>query len=363
MSKRFFMALPLLLVALGAAGVALSVFQTGRVPAQLNALVPPGFTSEQVALACHVVSALIAACAAMIAVPGRGGRFTLALLFSLMALTLPGVGLLTVAVMLVIFALRPVADVHPEDRWTVGVPRMVMGENARTPLQLEPLAGTLRRVSLTEQGPIILGLKNAVAEGRLPLLRRFQNDDDAQLQFFAQGVLGSAEEELETALRRYEGRLDQAKSLTGAAQSAAISDAATSAGEICLELARMAPPADVAGAQVQARAALTFSETAAEAHPQNQTAYWIATEALLLLKEPAKARQALAAGTKLGASAISKAPQGLLPHMVSHAEDRWDELATRMAAQPLEALAADSSLSEVAGYWVGNASPQALSRS
>ena len=307
--------------ALTATVLSCRLFGAGEVPAALAPVLGPD--SATAALWLHGTSAVLAALAALTATRAAGlsSGITLFVLYALIAGSLPVIGLLCVAAIALMLGRPPRSSRLAEDRFAIGLPRLMSAEEQPPPI-LEPYATLIPKMEPAHLGPLLLGLRHvggAPDFPELPILRRFQSDPNPELQFFAQGQLASAQDELETALER--------------AQSAG---RCLTVAELHLLLARRCPPGDVHTRRIHAQAALKTLE----AGPSSPETNALRVQAALLLNDPAEARRWLSDSTD-GPSARAAGETLLL-------EGRFSALRSHLSSLR---QSPDSVLSEVASFW------------
>ena len=90
----------------------------------------------------------------------------------------------------------------------MGNPILARVEAAGQELSLVPIVRVMREVDSRSIGRMILGLsKSGLGERGYQVLRRFQQDEDVELQFYAQNAQRGATEGLERQLKSLRGRL------------------------------------------------------------------------------------------------------------------------------------------------------------
>ena len=197
---------PLAVTALVTLGATAWLAQSATVPVEVQPWVPAGSGPFQAALTVHLLGTALCALLAAFLSPSTGiiARLTLLLLFDALGLSLPIVGPAALVALAWLLRSRPSKIGGAEDRYHIGLPVDAAPAGAPETV-LQPLVHCMRTLDKPALGGMILGLKFLTADQRqLPFLRRFGQDDDAQLQFNAQGVLGTAQEDLEERLKNSE---------------------------------------------------------------------------------------------------------------------------------------------------------------
>ncbi|MGI9240650.1 MAG: hypothetical protein ACR2RV_07610 [Verrucomicrobiales bacterium] len=139
----------------------------------------------------------------------RGASWSIALFYFVLGAVLPLLGMLTsLGVRSLLSGGR---ELEPnEDDLVVGNPITATRESRPEEASLRPIVRMMRELDSRSIGRMILGLSKAgEAERGYQVLRRFQQDDDVELQFYAQNAQRGVTDGLERRLRRLRMRLDQ----------------------------------------------------------------------------------------------------------------------------------------------------------
>lgn len=131
----------------------------------------------------------------------RGGAHSLTLLLGTLALCLPAVGpALAALAALTLHFMRPATD--DGEQYIIGSPATSRGPSRRPTAVLgRPLATAVRCLSPLNQFRLLAGVGSLPPIDSRPVLLRFLDDPDAQLQLFAQGGLSDAIEASERDLK------------------------------------------------------------------------------------------------------------------------------------------------------------------
>lgn len=183
-------------------------------PAALTGALPANAGGMQGGLILHAVTALLAAVAGAASVHASrlSTRITLGILFFITGVTLPVLGILAAGALCGILATTSAGGARAEDRYVFGNPEAAGArrENRRAKPETQSLAEAMRFSSASRLADMIQGLRGLEPPRRtLPLLRRFEQDEQASLQFAAQGVISSNVEELEHQLKELRTRADE----------------------------------------------------------------------------------------------------------------------------------------------------------
>ncbi len=197
----------------------------------------------------HCCSALgMAGCALM--QPGHrfGSRFALAVFCGIIAAVLPLAGVPAAGALLYLLG-RPTHDQRrPEEDYVFGNPEATAArrETRQRHPELRPLVEACRALPQKDLARMIQGLRGLqpVADV-VPLLQRYTNDEQAALQFAAQGVITSRVEDLEIQLKAHEEFLTTNPDHP---------DAHISAAEILMALMDWVPAGDATGGVYAAEA-------------------------------------------------------------------------------------------------------------
>jgi hypothetical protein len=154
------------------------------------------------ALALHLAGAILFA-------SGGAGIYSRPMtpLFFVFSLVLPLVGMLTVLGLNRVLS-GSAGPVTAEDDLEVGNPILGRGLPGVAEVFLQPIARMMRERDGGSIGRMILGLsKGGMAERGHQVLRRFQQDSDVELQFYAQNAQRGATEGLELHLKNLSAKL------------------------------------------------------------------------------------------------------------------------------------------------------------
>jgi len=209
-------AMAFLAMADGAACLALAGTSAVLPPAaaSLLAQLPPVLTDPAnhfIPLGLHAALALLASLlgAAALTEATKLTRFTLALFFLVLSLTIPVIGILITAALAFILRQPSLGGLRPEERFVFGNPEDTAARReSRGPRpSLIPLAARFRDMDEDTLCRAILGLKHLGPVSAIaPFLRRFQQDPRTSIQFSAQAVLTGAAEALEETVRTLRAR-------------------------------------------------------------------------------------------------------------------------------------------------------------
>ncbi len=154
------------------------------------------------ALALHLFGAIFLAAACGGFLPGgrTADRASFVVFYFIVAFVLPGFGALGVAALTAV--LRSGIEAEGEPDFMVGNPLLEDAAPDGPPeLHLEPLAAGLGSLELPKLRGAALALRHRAAHpGPAALLRRFRNDPDSELQFYAANALAAATESAEARL-------------------------------------------------------------------------------------------------------------------------------------------------------------------
>ena len=137
-------------------------------------------------------------------------RLTLFLFFLILSVTLPVLGIIMTAALVLVLRRPASGGVRPEERFVFGNPEATAArrESGKSLPALTPLAEGFRSMDEETLCQAILGLKHLSPTRSLaPFLQRFQQDRRTSVQFTAQAVLSSATETLEETIRVLRQRL------------------------------------------------------------------------------------------------------------------------------------------------------------
>ncbi len=318
---RLGFAVILALAALVAEGLSCMVYSSGAVPGWLGQL---SGDAGSPALMLHGICAVFAALAALTLTRASSltAGVTLFIFYSMIAGTLPVFGLVCLAVLAAMLSRPPASARLAEDRYLIGLPRLAAAAETAE-IVTEPYATLIPRLDPGQVGRLLLGLRHmggAPDFPELPLLRRFQSDPNPQLQFFAQGQLSSAQDELESALER--------------AQAA---ENFLSVAEVHLLLARRCPPGDTHTRRLHAQAS---REALARCAP-SALADDLTLQTALLLDDAAETKRLLKMAPDDSSTARARAEMLL-------ATGQFSALRSHLASWR---QSADPVLTEVASFW------------
>lgn len=212
---------------------------------------------------------------------GAAGTFSrqMALFYFVLALVLPLMGMLTVLGLSGILRGESASQLQ-EDELELGNPILVRAEPGAAPVFLKPFARMMREEQAGSIGRMILGLsKSGGAERGYQVLRRFQQDADVELQFYAQSAQRGATEGLELQLKLLRSKL------AGEAENGAVRAALA---EVLIGLAGQRTTSG-SDANAYVRRALEHLKRL----PESAKRAALEVRGYLLVREPAGARAAL----------------------------------------------------------------------
>ncbi|MBP7948455.1 MAG: hypothetical protein KA004_02280 [Verrucomicrobiales bacterium] len=215
-------------------------------------------------------------------------RLTLLLLFFMLAAVLPAAGILLAGAMAWIFS-SPAGDgLRPEDKFVIGNPKAMSArhESRERQPELRTLVESMRVLEGAPLESLVHGLKHLQPRRQvLQVLRRYQTDERTDLQFAAQGILSSAQEQLEAQLKELSGRLrENPQDLESRLGSA----------ELLLAIASWSPEGD-ATADICRRDALRHLHQVAESGLECERSLQLQARCHLELHEPGEAQQSIRA--------------------------------------------------------------------
>lgn len=130
-------------------------------------------------------------------------------LYFVLAAIVPVVGMLTVVGLNLVLEGDAGLELDDEE-FDIGNPILARPERGGSELVLKPVVRQMRELDSESIGRMILGLsKRGAAERGYQVLRRFQQDSDVELQFYAQNAQRGATEGLEERLKMLRARLDE----------------------------------------------------------------------------------------------------------------------------------------------------------
>ena len=139
----------------------------------------------------------------------RGASWSIAAFYFVLGAVMPLLGMLTsLGVRSLLSGGREIEA--GEDDLAIGNPITATRESGVEEASLRPIVRMMRELDSRSIGKMILGLSKAgEAERGYQVLRRFQQDDDVELQFYAQNAQRGLTEGLERRLRKLRLRLEQ----------------------------------------------------------------------------------------------------------------------------------------------------------
>ena len=241
---------------------------------------------------------------------GAAGSRAMVPVYLVVVLVLPVLGMLTVLALNGVLTVGGI-EVGAGDEFEVGNPVLARVGQGVAPVFLKPIARMMREEGSDVIGRMILGLsKSGGAERGHQILRRYQQDGDVELQFYAQNAQRGSTEVLERHLKNLSARLAEAPD--DIAVRAALA-------EVLIELAgRRATSGSDANSYV--RRALEHLKQLPESAQRSA----LEVRGCLLVREPAGARAAL---ERLPGSDVRRAR---LEAEVLYAERDWAKLGERM---------------------------------
>ena len=292
----------------------------------LGAGMAGAISAQPLALALHVLGAGLFAAGAAGVLSG-----SMAVFYFLLAVVLPLVGMFTALGMNYLLSTYS-GPVPGGEEFEIGNPIMAKGGGGVPELSLVPIVRMMREVDSRSIGRMILGLsKSGLGERGHQILRRFQQDEDVELQFYAQNAQRGSTEGLERQLKLLRARL---------AESPGDPHASGTLAEVLIDLAgRRTTSSSDANSYV--RRALEHLKQV----PEGARRAAMEVRGYLLVREPAAAR-----------AALGRLPEGDLrrPRLeveVLYGERDWGRLAE--CARGLEST--DIPLRTARAFWRGAA--------
>ncbi len=229
---------------------------------------------QPLALLLHLLGAGLFATGAA----GRSSR-SIALYYFLLAAVLPLLGMLTALGVTALLSRSSEAGLTG-DEFVIGNPITAKREQEAAELSLTPIARLMRELDSRSIGRMILGLsKSGEAERGYQILRRFQQDQDVELQFYAQNAQRGAGEGLERRLKSLRERLAESPGDPGLSGALA---------EVLIGLAGMRTTSSSDANSYVRRALEHLGQL-----PQGAKRAAMEVRGYLLVREPAAARAAL----------------------------------------------------------------------
>ncbi len=178
-----------------------------RPPADLMAVVatPMGFLG----LIAHLCGAALLAfgCGGFLPGGSMSDRASVVVLYFVLALVLPGAGAAGVALITFLLA-RGGIDPSPAGEFVVGnamLEDVEHGHDAPPEVHLEPLLVSTRSFDTESLGKMLLALRGRAGHpGAGAILRRYQQDSDSEVQFYAQSAVSGATETAEADFIAFE---------------------------------------------------------------------------------------------------------------------------------------------------------------
>jgi len=309
---------------------------------------PPADLAAVVSTPSGILGLIAHLCGAALLALGCGGflpggsmtdRASAVVLYFILALVLPGAG--AVGVVLITFLLaRGGIDPAPAGEFVVGnmmLEDVEHGHDAPPEVHLEPLIVSTRSFDTESLGKMLLALRGRAGHpGAGAILRRYQQDSDSEVQFYAQSAVSGATETAETDFVRFEKRI--AENPDDAAARAALVDRLLSHAE------RAATPKG--DRKKLSDQALGHLEAALKVRPLSLRFHELTARAHLAAGDANSAKAALEAVVRpaFGRGAVTATSLDAL-----YRDGEWD----RLIELSKEAAPADARLKTAMKFWSG----------
>ena len=312
----------LAILSAGAVGPAIGLF-----PFVVIKGVPLIEASPYEALAAHAIAAAGAALLGSLALTQATvlTRLTLFLFFLILTFTLPLLGIIITAALVLVLRQPASGGVRPEERFVFGNPEATAArrESRNSLPSLTPLAEGFRSMDEETLCQAILGLKHLGPTRSLaPFLQRFQQDPRTTVQFTAQAVISSATETLEETIHILRHRL---------AMNPADSENRLALADTLDQLTGWTPPGDATTA-IRRREATAMVTEILMANPRESRALRLLVRLQLAAASGPAAQLTAASLSRLDPSGDTGAHQALLESLFHEA--RWDDLSAAARLTP-----------------------------